>query len=174
MENYGNGVSDQGSKLPAPCRRWNRWLVVGGLALAFALTMMVGALLGGVASTSQAASSASATAGSAQSISAGTGNASSQALVVTNNANNPQSFAAGPAQGQGQCERLTVSSVSGSTIIAKAANGSSVTIHTTSSTKYTQVGKSAAASAIKTGSVIQVMGTHNSDGSITATSIDIG
>ncbi|HLX40975.1 MAG TPA: DUF5666 domain-containing protein, partial [Ktedonobacteraceae bacterium] len=67
----------------------------------------------------------------------------------------------------------TVSSVSGSTIVAKTASGSSVTIHTTASTKFTQAGKTVSASAIKAGTKILVMGTHNSDGSITATSIDI-
>ncbi len=75
---------------------------------------------------------------------------------------------------QGQCESLTVSSVSGNTIVAKTASGSSVTIHTTASTRYTQAGKTVAASAITVGTPINVMGTHNSDGSITATSIDIG
>jgi hypothetical protein len=75
---------------------------------------------------------------------------------------------------QGQCESLTVSSVNGNTIVAKTASGSSVTIHTTASTSYTQAGKAAAASAIKAGTRISVMGTHNSDGSITATSIVIG
>ncbi len=73
-----------------------------------------------------------------------------------------------------QCEALTVSSVNGNTIVAKTSSGSSVTIHTTASTRYTQAGKTVAASAIKVGTRINVMGTHNSDGSITATSIDIG
>jgi hypothetical protein len=107
---------------------------------------------------------------------------SAQTLVVTGNAqsragfnNGPQGPAFGPgARGQGQCEPLTVTSVSGSTIVAKSANGTSVTVHTTSSTKYSQAGKSVAACAIKVGTVISVMGTHNSDGSITATSIVIG
>jgi hypothetical protein len=42
---------------------------------------------------------------------------------------------------QGQCESLTTSSVNGNTIVAKSSNGSSVTIHTTASTRYTQAGK---------------------------------
>jgi hypothetical protein len=46
-------------------------------------------------------------------------------------------------------------------------------VHTTSSTTYTQNGQTATASAVKAGVTISVMGTHNSDGSITATSIDI-
>ena len=59
-------------------------------------------------------------------------------------------------------------------IVAKTASGSSVTIHTTASTRYTQAGNTVAASAIKVGTRIHIMGTHNSDGSITATSIDVG
>src|SRR5205085_12632248 len=78
------------------------------------------------------------------------------------------------AGAQGRCEALTVSSVNGNAIVAKTASGSSVTIHTTSSTQYTQADKTVAASAIKAGTRIMVMGTHNSDGSITATSIDVG
>jgi hypothetical protein len=89
------------------------------------------------------------------------------------NFNGPQASAAGPGA-NGPCESLTVSSVSGNTIVAKSSNGSSVTVHTTASTRYTQAGKTVAASAITAGTRISVMGTHNSDGSITATSIDIG
>jgi len=80
-----------------------------------------------------------------------------------------------PAPGTpGQCNALTVSSVNGNTIVAKTSSGNSVTIHTTASTQYTQAGKTAAASAVKAGARIHVSGTHNSDGSITATRIDIG
>lgn len=64
--------------------------------------------------------------------------------------------------------------ISGSTITAKAADGSTVTIHTTPSTQYRQNGQAVAASAVTVGSQISVMGTHNGDGSITATAIDIG
>jgi len=63
--------------------------------------------------------------------------------------------------------------VSGQTITAKAADGSTVTIHTSSSTKYTKGGQSAAASAVTAGSHILVMGAKNSDGSINATQIDV-
>jgi hypothetical protein len=149
---------------PAPRHRGRRWLLIGGLVLAFMLALGTGLVLSSLNGTSQASA-----------LSQGS-TSSSQPLVVTQgNFNNSQSFAAGPGAhgGQGQCESLTVSSVSGNTIVAKSASGSSVTIHTTASTKYTQAGKTATASAIKVGSRINVMGTHNSDGSITATSIDI-
>src|SRR6266571_4017727 len=99
------------------------------------------------------------------------GASSSQSLTFAQGgANNAQPMAGG----QGQCETLTVSSVSGNTIVAKSSNGSSVTIHTTASTSFRQAGKTVTASAITVGARIHVMGTHNSDGSITATSIDIG
>jgi hypothetical protein len=78
------------------------------------------------------------------------------------------------AQGPGQCAALTVASVSGQTITAKAADGSTVTIHTSSSTTYTKAGQAATASAVVVGAQIRVRGTHNSDGSITATDIAIG
>jgi hypothetical protein len=64
--------------------------------------------------------------------------------------------------------------VSGQTIVAKASDGSTVTIHTTASTQYTRGGQSVAASAVTAGSQIHVVGTRNSDGSITATRIDLG
>lgn len=158
-------------KLPTS-RRSGRWLLVGGLALAFAFMLSLGVLLGSTVSASQNASAASTGASNMQALASGSGSANGQALnIASGNANNAQTFATGPGT-QGQCEMLTVSSVSGSTIVAKTANGSTVTIHTTASTKYTQAGKTVTASAIKAGSQISVMGTHNSDGSITATSID--
>lgn len=147
---------------PAPRRKAPRWLLIDALALAFALTLGVGAVLGStILQSAQAAG------------------------FTPAGVNMPQTLASGPATGrqagvpgapgqQGQCGVLTVSSVSGQTIVAKAADGSTVTIHTTSSTQYTSAGKSASASAVKAGVQIHIAGTHNSDGSITATRVDIG
>lgn len=140
---------------PAPAPRWRgpRWLLVGGLALAFALALGAGALFGAtLLSSAQAASLAPG------------GPASGQFA---------QASIPGARGGQGQCESLTVSSVNGNTIVAKAADGSTVTIHTTSSTQYRQNDQSASASAVTAGARIHVTGTHNRDGSITATSIDV-
>jgi len=171
MEDYEGMVPARLDQPPAPRRRGRRWLLIGGLALAFMLALGVGTLLGASNGATQAAAL---TTGSSS---------SSQSLVFAQGANNAQSLAgaqgnASPSQsragGQGQCESLTVSSVNGNTIVAKTASGSSVTIHTTASTSYTQAGKTVAASTIKAGTRISVMGTHNSDGSITATSIVIG
>ncbi len=159
MEDYEEMAWTRLDQPPAPPRRRRRWLLIGGLALAFMLAPGVGAMMAASSSAAQASALTS---------------SSSQTLAVApGSANNAQTFAAGPGA-QGQCEAVTVTSVNGNTIVAKTASGSSVTIHTTASTRYTQAGNTGAASAIKVGTRIHVMGTHNSDGSITATSIDIG
>lgn len=185
MEDYDDSTphwfNQEAHSVPPTQRRSRRkWLALSGIALAFLLALLA---IGGHLSASSTAQAASLSSGSTQSVALGQSNTGSgQVFVFNGNAqqraganNGPQGPAFGPgAQGQGQCESLTVSSVSGSTIVAKTASGASVTVHTTSSTKYSQAGKSVTASAIKVGTVISVMGTHNSDGSITATSIDIG
>ncbi len=165
MEDYEGMVPPRLDQPPAPRRRGRRWLLIGGLALAFMLALGVGTLLGASNGATQAAALTTGSSSSSQSL-----------VFAQGNASPSQSMAGGQGmQGaQGQCESLTVSSVNGNTIVAKTASGSSVTIHTTASTSYTQAGKAAAASAIKAGTRISVMGTHNSDGSITATSIVIG
>ncbi len=170
MEDYEEMASTRLDQPPAPRRRGRRWLLIGALAFAFMLALGVGTLLSSTTSTTQAAALTSGSTSSSQSpaVTQG-GDGSSQSLTFAQgNANNAQPRA------QGQCEMLTVSSVNGNTIVAKSSNGSSVTIHTTASTRLTQAGKTVTASAIKVGTRINVMGTHNSDGSITATSIDIG
>ncbi len=170
MEDYEEIAPTRLDQPPAPRRRGRRWLLIGGLAFAFMLALGVGVLMGSSTSTTQAAALTSGSSSSSQSpaVTQG-GDGSSQSLTFAQgNANNAQPRA------QGQCEMLTVSSVNGDTIVAKSSNGSSVTIHTTASTRLTQAGKTVTASAIKVGTRINVMGTHNSDGSITATSIDIG
>ena len=170
MEDYEEMASTRLDQPPAPRRRGRRWLLIGALAFAFMLALGVGTLLSSTTSTTQAAALTSGSTSSSQSpaVTQG-GDGSSQSLTFAQgNANNAQPRA------QGQCEMLTVSSVNGDTIVAKSSNGSSVTIHTTASTRLTQAGKTVTASAIKVGTRINVMGTHNSDGSITATSIDIG
>lgn len=164
MEEYEDAT--RGKLIPSSesRRRFPTWLVVGGFTLAFLLALGVGVLMGNMTSATQAASFTQAS----------NTNVQAQFFQSGDNAG-PQSQAFGPgAQGQGQCEAMTVSSVNGNTIVAKTASGSTVTIHTTASTKYTQAGKTVSASAIKAGTRISVMGTHNSDGSITAISIDIG
>ena len=156
----------------APHRRGRRWLLIGCLAFALMLALGVGTLLGMSNRTTQASALSAASSSNSQSPAVTQGGSnSSQSLTFTQGSAN---YAQPMAGGQGQCETYTVSSVNGNTIVAKSSNGSSVTIHTTSSTTFRQAGKTVTASAVTVGSQIHVMGTHNSDGSITATSIDIG
>jgi hypothetical protein len=177
MEDYEEVTSTPFYQSPAPRHRGRRWLLIGGLVLAFMLALGTGLILSSLNGTSQASALAQGSTSSSQPLVVTQGNFNNSQTLTTaqGSYNNPQAMPGGPgARGaQGQCESLTVSSVSGNTIVAKTASGSTVTIHTTASTKYTQAGKAATASAIKAGSQISVMGTHNSDGSITATSIDI-
>ena len=161
-----------------PHRRARRWLLIGGLAFAFMLALGVGVLLGTSTGTTQASALTAVSSSSSQSpaVTQGGNNSSQSLTFAQGGANYAQPMANGPGAGrpQGQCESFTVSSVSGNTIVVKSSNGSSVTIHTTASTSFRQAGKTVTASAITVGARIHVMGTHNSDGSITATSIDIG
>jgi len=161
-----------------PHRRGRRWLLIGGLAFAFMLALGVGVLLGTSTGTTQASALTAVSSSSSQSpaVTQGGNNSSQSLTFAQGGANYAQSMANGPgaSRPQGQCESFTVSSVSGNTLVAKSSNGSSVTIHTTASTSFRQAGKTVTASAVTVGARIHVMGTHNSDGSITATSIDIG
>jgi len=138
-----------------------RWLLPAVLALAFVLTLGVGVFTG--ASLLSNAQAAAGLPGSPNGV-----NFSRYSLAGAPGAQGPGSHG-----GQGQCDAYTVSSVSGNTITAKAADGSSITIHATSSTKYTKGGQSASASAVTPGSQIHVEGARNNDGSITATQIDV-
>ncbi|HEV2582626.1 MAG TPA: DUF5666 domain-containing protein [Ktedonobacteraceae bacterium] len=164
----------------APRRRGRRWLLLGGLAVAFMFALAVGVFLGSSTGSTQAAALTSGSSNSVQTLAAAQNDTANSQPPRNSSGNgfaqqpNFGSQAPGAQGPQGQCESLTVSSASGSTIVAKTASGSTVTVHTTASTKYTQAGKTVAASAIKPGVRISVMGTHNSDGSITATSIVIG
>lgn len=157
-----NSYDDQAAIPPPPLtdgpRRNRRWLLPGLLALAFLLTLGMGVFVGAtMLRTAQAA-----------------GNASEDSNVPHFTlANTTGARGDDPHDGQGQCNRYTVSSVSGQTITAKAVDGSTVTIHTTASTRYTKAGQSASASAVTAGSQIHVEGAKNSDGSINATEIDV-
>lgn len=178
MEEYEEMAAAPMNQLPAPRRRGPRWLLMGGLAIAFMFALAVGVFLGTSTGSTQAAALSSGASSSTQSqVAAQNNSGNDQALIFSQSSNGRsqrQPFNNAPGGSQGRCESLTVTSVNGGTIVAKTASGSTVTIHTTASTMYTQAGKKAAESALKAGDTIMVMGTHNSDGSITATSIDIG
>lgn len=146
---------------PASQRSNRRWLVVGGLALALAAALGVGALIGSTIHPAAAASSPN--------------TASNVYFTPANDFTPARGFATTPnGSSPNNCAVLTVKSVSGATIVATDPNGNSVTIHTTSSTTYTKAGAASTASAVTVGSQIRVRGTQNSDGSLTATEIDIG
>jgi hypothetical protein len=178
MKNYEEIASTRLDQPPAPRWRGRRWLLIGGLAFAFMLALVVGALMGSSTGVTQAAAPASGSSNSSQTLTFAQGgsNSSQSQGAAQGNDGSAQSLgdAQGPQRTGGQCEALTVSSINGNTIVAKTSSGSSVTVHTTASTRYNQAGKTVTASAIKVGARINVTGTHNSDGSITATSIDIG
>ncbi len=155
MENRVDGVPE--APLPSvPQRRRFRLPLALGFVIAFALALGIGVLLNTTLfSTAQAANPVQ---GNAQTF---------QTLVSTST---PGSYNHGP----GQCDVLTVTGISGQTITAKASDGTSVTIHTTSSTVYVKGGQTVTAGSVTVGVQIRVQGTRNSDGSITATRIDIG
>src|SRR5690348_13654820 len=120
-----------------------RLLIIGGIVGAFALTLIVGMILG------------------ARILPAYAAGAQDNALLLAN-----QSGPGGNCgPGFGMRGVLTVSGVSGDTITAKQGNGTSVTVHTTSSTRYQRAGKTVDSSQVKSGTQIAVQGTRNSDGS---------
>lgn len=141
---------------PSPARRqFPRWALVGGLGVAFALVLGLGALIGATLLPALGASAAGTTGGQyARFDQAG-----------------PKGAAHGPGRGPGRV--LTVSSVADSTISATTPSGTTVTITTTASTTYTRAGKTVDRGAITKGTTIGVQGTRNSDGSITASHIAI-
>jgi len=166
MDDVVDAVPTWLSQYPPPRRHSpKRWVLVGGATLALLLALGVGALVGSQIATSAAA--AAATTGGSNLSGAGQGPGGPLSFQA------PGNTLAGTPGPSGKCEMLTVTAVSGSTITAKAADGTTVTVHTTAATRYTQNGQSATLTAVKVGSRINVMGTHNSDGSITASSIDI-
>lgn len=138
----------------SPPRR--RWPLRVGLGLAFALALDAGPFVG--ATLLQPAQAA--------------GNAPNGPASVF--ASGFRAAGTPGAHGQGACDTLTVASVSGQTITAKTADGATVTIHTTASTHYTKAGQAATASVATAGARIHMRGAHNSDGSITATDVDVG
>jgi hypothetical protein len=161
MQDYGSGAGmpvPYPPQPPASRRTTRRWLLIGGLALAFVFTLGLGAAIGStIVQSVQAASLGPSGAYQGQPLAFGP---------------NSQPGNMGPGM-PGQCAVLTVSSVRGQTITARAPDGSAVTIHTTASTHYTRAGQAATASAVTAGVQIHVDGTRNSDGSITATHIDV-
>lgn len=138
-------------QFPSNQSRGRRLLIIGGIVGAFFLTLAVGMILGGRILPVFAAG------------------AQNNAFLLANQAGPGGNC--GPGFGMGGA--LTVSSVSGNTITGKQADGTSVTVHTTSSTRYERAGKTVDSSQVKSGVQIAAQGTRNSDGSIAASVIRI-
>lgn len=140
-----------------PRRGAPRWLKVGGVTAALLLAG-AGAAAGANALTAQAAN--------------GGGIASPFSFLNST----PSASHTGHFDGFGGHRRggdLTVSGVNGQSITTKDASGATVTVKVSSSTQYTRLGKTVSLSAITVGETIRVGGTRNSDGSITASRVDI-
>ncbi|HEV8192180.1 MAG TPA: DUF5666 domain-containing protein, partial [Ktedonobacterales bacterium] len=139
-------VVEQG---PSNQSRGHRLLLIGGIAAALGLALALGVVLGARVLPAYAAG------------------AQNNPLLLAS-----QSGSGGNC-GPGMRGALTVSTVSGNTITAKQGDGTTVTVHTTSSTRYERAGKSVDSSQVKSGTQIAARGTRNSDGSIAASVISI-
>jgi hypothetical protein len=145
----------------AAAPRTPRWLLTGGLGLAFALARGIGVLIGStVLPTFANANFAAVPHRGAQ---GGFGQVGPGAALN------------GPGHGPGR--ELTVTGVAADSITATATNRSgattNVTIKTSASTQYARLGKTVDRGTITAGTKIAVRGTRNSDGSITATRVSI-
>jgi hypothetical protein len=146
---------DTAPQLPAPepqRRGVPRWALIGGAALALLAVLGAGVLIGSLARPQFA-----------------------QAFGAQRAQGGDFGFAPGigdhgPSKGRGA---LTITSVASDSIATKRADGTAVTVKTTTSTQYFRAGKTIERSALTTGTAIRVQGTRNSDGSVTATRIDV-
>jgi hypothetical protein len=146
---------DTAPQLPAPeepRRGGRRWWLIGGAALALAVVLGVGVLIGSVARPQLA-----------------------QAFGAQQGQGRDFGFAPGLGD-HGPGKRpgvLTVTSVASDSIAAKRADGTAVTIKTTGNTQYLRAGKTIDRSALTAGTAIRVQGTRNSDSSFTATRVEV-
>jgi hypothetical protein len=130
-----------------------RWMVAGGLVAALG----IGGVGGGALALAHASSGGSPS-----------GNVAATTLAQHNGGKGH----AGHGRSSSRAS-LTITTISGQTIAATRVDGTKVTIHTTTSTSYSRAGQTVSASALASGQHIRVRGTRNSDGTITATRIDI-
>ena len=159
MKDYEDAASTCLSQSPASRLHRCRRLLIGSLVLVFAFMSTVGVGLSTGATRAQALESR--------------GTSSFQTLAV--------SYKGPPHNQQGtttvgvnsQCNTLTVTSVNGSTIVAHSSCNKSITVHITGSTQYVRAGKTVSVRAITVGTRVYVTGSHNPDGSITASRIVI-
>ena len=159
MKEYEDAASTCLSQAPASHSHRRRRLLLGSLVLVFAFMFTVGVGLSTGATRVQALESR--------------GTSSFQTLAVSHKGpphNQPGTKTMGA---NGQCNTLTITSVNGSTIVAHSSCSKSITVHTTASTQYVRAGRTVSVSAITVGTRVYVTGSHNHDGSITASRIVI-
>jgi hypothetical protein len=144
---------DVAPQLPAPQpprQGAPRWLLIGGSALALLMVLGAGVLIGLLARPQLA-----------------------QAFGAQDNIGLNAGFANhGPGEGKGR-GALTIMSVDSQSIAAKRVDGTAVTIKTTSATQYYRAGKTIDRSALTVGTAIHAQGTRNSDGTVTATRVEV-
>ena len=157
IKDYEDAASTCLSQSPASRSHRRRRLLIGGLVLAFILAIGVGLSTGATRAEAFA--------------SRGSGSFHTLAIPRGGPIHGPQKTST--AGVHGQCNSFTVSSVNGSTIVAQSSCSRSITVHTTASTQYVQAGRNVSVSAIRVGTRIYITGSHNSDGSITASRIVI-
>jgi hypothetical protein len=146
---------DTAPQLPAPepsRRSVPRWALIGGGALALLAVLGAGVLIGSLARPQLAQAF-----GAQQ---ARNGNVGDHGDFGNH----------GPGRGPGA---LTITSVASDSFGTKRADGTAVTVKTTSSTQYFRAGNAIERRALITGTAIRVQGTRNSDSSVTATRIDV-
>jgi hypothetical protein len=178
---------------PPPVRRRGarRWLLIGGGTAALTLLLGASAVYGSAAMASHAGPTTGYVANADYAAASGCGHRDGQgtpgsatpsgqsasrqdgAWALEAALQRPAPGGPGGHDPRGGWCALTVSGVSGGTITAKTPSGTSVTIKTTSTTKYTKAGQTVSSTAVAAGATIRVRGAHNSDGSITATSVEI-
>jgi Domain of unknown function (DUF5666) len=159
MKEYEDAASTCLSQAPASRLHRCRRLLIGSLVLVFVFMFTVGVGLSTGATRAQALASR--------------GTSSFQTLAVSSKGPPHDQQRTTTVGATGQCNTLTVTSVNDSTIVAHSSCNKSITIHTTGSTQYVRAGKTVSVSAITVGTRVYVTGSHNRDGSLTATRIVI-
>jgi hypothetical protein len=152
------GASYGAGYIPEPVaarRRGPRWPWLVGAIGAVALILALGFAVGAAISGAQAA-----------------GGSSNFALFQQAGRGHGGSWDGRGGPGRGAMG-LTVTKVSAQTITAQRRDGTSLTVHVSSSTVYERAGKQVSLSAVTTGETIGVMGQRNSDGSVNAARVII-
>src|SRR5258708_12364196 len=138
MEDYEEMASTRLDQPPAPVRSRRRWFLIGGLAFAFVLALGVGAVRGLSNGTTPAAALAQASTSSSQTLAVTQGgfNGSQTLPVAQGGSNDAQAALAATPGARGQCEALTLSSVTANPILTKTPTRSSLPTPPTPTTPH--------------------------------------